>query len=204
LRPTIPFRTNEEIRAAAELFLEERNRTGQIPVPIEEIIEFDLGLEIVPVRGLQERFGIEGYLSTDLASIYVDERVMQQVPVRYRFTLAHELAHRVLHPQIVSAAAVEDPEEWKESIRSLLSPEHYARVEYQAYEFAGCLLVPRVPLLGAFQGAAERAERYGVKLDLLSDASISRVAGSIAKQFQVSTQVVERRLKREGVWRQEE
>ena len=72
-------------------------------------------------------------------------------------------------------------------------------MEFQASEFAGHVLVPRQPLLEWYQQAARRAERGGIDLAELREWSMSRVAGWIADHFEVSTDVVEIRLKNEGL-----
>src|SRR5437016_7880152 len=91
------YRTIEEIQAAANHFLAVCHSAGTIPVPVEEIAEFDLGLAITPVRELRQKFGIDGSLSLDLNEILVDEWLMERRQARYRFTLAHEIAHFVMH-----------------------------------------------------------------------------------------------------------
>ena len=64
---------------------------------IEEIVEFDFRINIVPVLGLQREFEVEGFTSGDLKNIYVDEYTYTDRITRYRFTLAHEMGHIVLH-----------------------------------------------------------------------------------------------------------
>ena len=60
-----------------------------------------MGLEITPVRGLRQRFGIDGSVSLDLGEILVDEWLMERRQARYRFTLAHEIGHVVLQQRVV-------------------------------------------------------------------------------------------------------
>jgi hypothetical protein len=95
--PDIPVYSYEDLRKKADNFLREHHPSGNIPVPIEEIVEFVFGMNIVPVLGLQREFEVEGFTSGDLKNIYVDEYVYTDRPSRYRFTLAHEIGHVVLH-----------------------------------------------------------------------------------------------------------
>jgi len=74
------------------------NPTRVIPVPIEEIAEFKLGVNIIPIPNLQKTFEVEGFISSDLQNIYVDQFILYERPTRYRFTLAHEIGHIFLHP----------------------------------------------------------------------------------------------------------
>jgi hypothetical protein len=198
LFPPVPYLSRDELRRSGELFLEQYHRSDEIPVPIEEIIEFDLGLEIRPIPGLRHRFGIDGSLTVDLQTIVVDAELLTRWPRRYRFTLAHEIGHRILHPQQVQALGGGTREEWKTAVRGI-PPREYSWMEFQASEFAGHVLVPRHPLLERYQEAARRAERGGIDLAELRDWSMSQVAGWIADHFDVSTDVVEVRLKNEGI-----
>lgn len=68
-----PILSYEEINSRAEKFLKENGRENTIPVDIETIVEFDLGLNIFPFPNLQTTFDIEGFISGDLTVIYVDE-----------------------------------------------------------------------------------------------------------------------------------
>ena len=167
-------------------------------MPIEEIVEFDLGIEIRPIRGLRARFHIEGSLSTDLTTLVIDESLLVRQPNRYRFTLAHEVGHLILHAEQIQALARDSTEAWKVAVLAI-PPRDYTRMEFQAYEFAGQVLVPRMPLLAAYQEAAERAEQHGIDLGELQGLSAERVAGWIARRFEISTEVVLKRLEREGL-----
>lgn len=48
----IEYRSDESIKESTQEFLRRYHPDDTIPVPIEEIIEFDLGLDIIPVPGL--------------------------------------------------------------------------------------------------------------------------------------------------------
>ena len=184
--PPVPYLSLEELRRSAELFLGQYHPSGEIPVPIEEMIEVDMGLEIRPIPGLRQRFGMDGSLTVDLQTIVVDADLLTRWPRRYRFTLAHEIGHRILHPEQVQALAGGTREEWKAAVRGI-PPREYSWMEFQASEFAGHVLVPRQPLLEWYQQAARRAERGGIDLAELREWSMSRVAGWIADHFEVST-----------------
>ena len=69
----IPDRSYDELRGLAKQFLREHHPTGIVPVPIEEIIEFGLKLDIIPIKGLLKFFDIEGYVSRRFHEISVDE-----------------------------------------------------------------------------------------------------------------------------------
>jgi len=89
----VPYLSYEQIRARANDFLSQYNPSGIIPVPIEEIIEFALKINIVPIPGLQKALETDGFISSDFSTISVDQFVLEERERRYRFTLAHEIGH---------------------------------------------------------------------------------------------------------------
>jgi hypothetical protein len=82
----VPRHSYEELRKHADRFLRSHNPTGTIPVPIEEIVEFEFGMNIVPIPGLHQGYEIDGFISGDLSEISVDQFVYESRPGRYRFT----------------------------------------------------------------------------------------------------------------------
>src|SRR3990172_7989294 len=93
----VPHLSYDALRRRAHDFLQTHHPKGTIPIPIEEIIEFNFQVDIVPVPGLQDAFEVDGFISSDLKTITVDAFIYDRRPGHYRFTLAHELAHAVLH-----------------------------------------------------------------------------------------------------------
>ena len=140
----VDFLTYNEIADVAHSFLDQYNKDGEIPVPIEEIIEFELEMDIIPIPNLQRDFDIEGFPSKDFTSIYVDEFIYKNRPYRYRFTLAHEVGHKFLHNDKLSEIDI-DPsnavDSWVRFIAQVDSDD-YNRMEFQGYAFGGIVLVP--------------------------------------------------------------
>lgn len=142
----LPYLPYPKLREAANKFLHEFHPSFQIPVPIEEIAEFKLGLNIIPEPGLQnvlrdDGHGILGYTTSDLKEICVDEHIWRSRPRRYRFTLAHEIGHIVLHRELFESHPFHTIDEWKAFIKNFPAKE-YGFFEWQAYCFAGLVLVP--------------------------------------------------------------
>jgi Zn-dependent peptidase ImmA (M78 family) len=50
--------------------------------------------------GLQTNFDTAAYITSDLTEIRVDQSVYETRENRYRFSLAHELAHKILHAEV--------------------------------------------------------------------------------------------------------
>lgn len=197
--PQVP---DEDLRALAGRFHDEHNPEATIPVPIEEIVEFRLQLDIVPVPGLRGDRGINGYLSSDRASIYVDEALFRYFENRYRFTLAHEVAHLVLHGSLYEGFKSEA--DWIEFHRGLAAHNLWL-AEHQANYFAGCLLVPLGPLARVTQETVRRlsspVRSRDPGFDFTSEAFWSYVADNVGRAFRVSTDTARIELQRTGLWR---
>lgn len=190
-----PYLTDESIRVAAEGILDIHQPDRAIPIDIEDLIEFGLEMEIRPVRGLHARYQFEGALSHDLSTILVDEDRMLRHPSRYRFTLAHELGHRVLHANVIGSLELRSSADWKAAVASI-DPSEYGWLERQAYSFAGHILVPLAALEGSIRDAQMLALSRGIDLTEMDEGAMAIVAGAIAKEYRVSTDVVIRQLRK--------
>src|SRR3989338_5093928 len=189
----VPRHSYEELGKHADRFLGTYNPKGTIPVPIEEIIEFEFGMNIIPIAGLHQGYEIDGFISSDLSAISVDQFVYESRPGRYRFTLAHELGHAVLHRKVYKAAAFSTIREWKRFIEEIDLQDH-EWLEWQAYAFAGLILVPPAPLKKKFSEAVRQADAAGLSIRKTGDVAKLYIASWLAKGFDVSSQVIEKRL----------
>jgi hypothetical protein len=189
----------EDLRGIADRFLAEHGALGVMLVPIEEIVEFGLGISIVPIPGLHAGHDIDGFLSADMSEISVDLYVLESRPARYRFTLAHEAGHVVLHGDALRVVTPTSIRDWKQFVRELPEP-HRSWLEWQAYAFAGLALVQQHPLARAYQAAEQAADEAGFDLDGNLEIAKDYMATSIAKVFGVSSAVIEKRLVADGIW----
>lgn len=195
-----PFLRYDDIRPKAAEFLSQHNLTGEIPVPIERIVELRFEMDIVPEPGLHKHFDIDSYISHDLTEIRVDDYVYQSRPGRYRFSLCHELGHRVLHREVYAALEFHTISEWKDLMTNAISERDYRILEWQASSFAGLVLVPRENLSEKYGEAVRMVEDHGLSLDDNSEVFRDTVSEYIARHFGVSSAVVTRRLQDDGVW----
>ena len=173
-----------------------------LPVKVLDLAEFDLHLDLVPVNGLREQLDIDALLMGDLKSVIVDKRAFMSPRLEYRlrFSVAHEIGHLVLHRAIYAGLQHATASEWFEYISAIPEVE-YGWVEWQAYEFAGRLLVPPEPLREAFQGAVLTAEAAGYADWLAADeTALDYIATRIASEFGVSSEVIAKRLRVEKHW----
>jgi Zn-dependent peptidase ImmA (M78 family) len=168
-------------------------------VPIEEIAEFRFRLDIVPVPGLQDGFDVDAYLTSDLKEIRVDRFIQENRLNRYRFSIAHELAHLVVHQDVFKAMRFSTIQEWKVAMQSI-PEDQYGYIEWQAYSLAGLILVPPVPLMALFKDKVKEAKVAGIDLYEMDERLQKSVTSHLGKYFEVSSEVVARRMKADKLW----
>ena len=189
-----PFLRSSEIRTYAAEFLKRFHNTRTVPVPIEEIIEFMLGIDIIPMPGLQRTFDVEAFISADKTEIRVDDYVYSNRQQRYRFSLAHEIGHWAMHGDLWAVLTFSSVDEWKDTVQRL-PPKEYGFVEWQAHEFAGLILVPPEELLDAVNDEISKLNVNGHSVDEFEpETLIAYISNPIARRFDVSTIVVEKRI----------
>jgi hypothetical protein len=176
---------------------------SRLPINTEEIVEFRLRLNIEPVKYLLSTVDIDAYLKRDLSGIVVDYDcyMNDKFANRMRFSFAHELGHLFLHKDLYTKLGIDSPDGWKDFILNVPENE-YRSFEWQANEFAGRLLVPYPELEAEMEKAVEILKEnnliHFLKVD--PDAVLSRISPMLCKPFGVSTEVIEKRVKREQLW----
>jgi hypothetical protein len=136
-------------RAAQRLlaaFVGARGGVPCLPVPVESILEHHLGLTLAFER-LSERLGREDVLGAtfvEAREVSIDEsldpEMYPEAEGRYRFTVAHEIGHWVLHAPALKADGLSHA--CRGERRSDKEP-----IEWQADFFAACLLMPAALVL---------------------------------------------------------
>jgi Zn-dependent peptidase ImmA (M78 family) len=136
--------------ALAELY---RSRTGctlEPPVPVETLIEKELGLTI-GFEDLERLLGIRGVMGAlyvEKKLILVDNSLLQaDQEGRLSFTFAHEVGHWVLHRDLAVSSPLRD------GYPRILCREAEAGLplEWQANCFAACLMMPESALRDTFR-----------------------------------------------------
>lgn len=196
----VEFLSYDKIAAEANRFLIKYGYGDDIPVPIEKIVEYEIEADIVPIPGLQRVFDIEGATSSDLSTIYVDEFIYMNRPTRYRFTLAHETGHIFLHEKYFRQFNFDSIDGWKE-FQDEVDPDDYSRLEIQGYAFGGLVLVPRHHLKVMFKDKLseilpmiKKAKEKGVSKESYVDVAVDKMSSVLAPEFDVSTDVMVRRI----------
>ncbi len=153
------------------------------------------------MQGLYQAVDVGGFLSSDGSEIFVDRGVYEHAKLyHYRFTLAHEIAHRELHTRLLTTANYKTPQDWYAFQDSI--PERDRRwYEWQANSFAGLILVQPSALAEKVREAVRMAEQQGfTSVDLEEEATRSYLAEWVGRRFEVSADVILRRGKYDGHW----
>lgn len=145
----IPHYSRAELKRLSRVFLAE-HWNDQLPVDIEEIADLRLSLDIVDIPGLKDSLlDSDAALTVDLKWVYVDPHQRIVNPGRFRFTLAHEVAHLVLHGDYLLTLPLDSEDDWK---RYLMETDRLtaSHMERDANIFAGYILAPDEPLQDHF------------------------------------------------------
>ncbi|GBE05984.1 hypothetical protein BMS3Abin10_01625 [bacterium BMS3Abin10] len=197
-----PFIKIEDIRTSADEFRAKYWPQDTIPVDIFDIIEFGLDIEIRTILNLREAGDVDALLLGDLKTIVLDQNdfLNDRAQNRLRFSIAHEIGHVVLHSDVFKKISYSSIEEWIQFFQNI-PEDQYTWIEQHAYEFAGRLLVPREKLIEKLNDTVLIAENAGFdSWDTSGESTREYIAHAIAPGFEVSAQVIEKRLIRENLW----
>ena len=162
-----------------------------IPIEIENVA-YSLGLDINPIPGLRQVRQVLGTLWRDHEERYwivVDEHMMDYRPNRYRFTVAEEVAHFVLHKEHLAQA---------HDIREALALQEKLKAAYRYFEanarrLAAGLLIPRDVLRPDI--ATAYADVVGIVGYCNLVAVRKQVTDILRRKYVVSYKTMEIRLK---------
>ena len=184
-RPEVPYLSYTEIRRASDAFRGKYWNKKRMPLDIELIAERDLGITIDVRAGLNTQFGIRGFLNLGENKIFIDEFFFDRNEELSRFTIAHEIGHKVLHSGIYEKAKITTIDQYHK-FSSSISEEEYKRFEDQANNFAGCLLVPTEILVSLYNKILEEK-----KMSILD----------LTRYFKVSQATLKIRIKKEFLYK---
>ncbi|HUS91043.1 MAG TPA: ImmA/IrrE family metallo-endopeptidase [Phycisphaerae bacterium] len=202
----VPYLAYDDIGVRANGIIREHHPSRELPIPVEDIIDTGLHIDIFPLPGLtrasvvEEGDGIVAYVNSALNCITVDDDAWGAKTRRYRFSIAHELAHIVVHGDILRQFNYATVSQWKEAMKAIPT-EQYGRLEWQANAFAGHLLVPTQELRAHLQDCLDRM--HGWSIDLRDEETRSVIERYLADVFHASSQVVHIRIDKEELWPQE-
>lgn len=139
---TYPQYQISELERIARRLLEERFSEGvSIPVDIDYLAETEPGVSLDIMPGLRHTFGIAGAVVVHPEerrfTILIDQSVADGNAAFYRFTVAEEFSHLILHRAILEQIkTVED------AARLHVSPAYYDHLDRNAKWLASALLMP--------------------------------------------------------------
>jgi len=181
-----------KIGEIAEDFLSRHHPQLTLPIPIEEIAEQKLRLKIEQRANLRRDFDVDGFLVSDLKTIFIDLDMYWNIENRAKFTIAHEIGHLILHEEIFRNLEINSVERLNQ-LATKITKEEYGWLEYQAYSFASQTLVPKKLLL------SEIKNRIGKTPSMEAPEIFAPIAQDLLQVFQVSGEVLLRRLQKEGI-----
>lgn len=170
---TIQRLSYKRIGEIADQFLSQYHPGLSPPIPIEEIAEQKLKLKIREQINLKKNYDVDGFLLSDLTTIFIDLDLYIKFENRTRFTIAHEIGHLVLHGNLFRNLNIN-------SVESLNS-------------FASQVLVPTQVLFDLLK------KRLGRTPSQESPEILATVVQDLLDIFQVSGDVLVRRLQKEGI-----
>lgn len=189
--PPVPHLDYEQLRRQADAFLGKYHAGSSIPIPIDRIIDHQLQIYVLAVPGLEEAIEMAGYTSSDLTEIAVDHHVYYHQPGRYRFTLAHEVGHVILHAELYREHRFNTIDQWKQFIRTQ-TPLDMISLETQADCFAGLILAPKRTLEQVLRDVIGQVKAYGV--NQRQDFVKGLIVDMVASRLEVSSGVIWYRL----------
>lgn len=194
----LPFLTYSDIKSKANVFLRKYCPSRSLPIPIERIVEYDLGLDIAPFPDLYRTHRVNAWLDLARSTIFVDDYQYHHFYEKYRFTLAHEVGHYVLHSNLYESAEFRDTEEYVEWYFSLLKRDLFW-LEEHADNFAGLVLVPAPELETLCQRVASEYANVFKGLRIPPEDAWFHLANEVAPFFEVNQPTVHIRIRREGI-----
>ncbi len=184
----------DEIEKAAQAFLKRYHSDNTLPIPIEEIIEFHLEIDIIPTPDLMDTTGVDAVTSHDLKQINIDRAQLESRPNRARFTLAHEVGHIVLHREFIESQNFQNEKGWRKFV---LNDLHRDPMEVQANMFAAFVLIPSDHLKREYELAkADLAKHPAFKSkDLPAEKILAPyLAKPLVQKFETSEEAMTNRL----------
>ena len=222
----VPFLTRSEIESKALRLIYEYGQkletiTGP-PIPVAEIIDchFDISLKHDDLNRGKQGKTVLGSLNIEKNSLVVEESldpyVFPHKEGRYRFTLAHEAGHWILHrPQLIA-------ERKQQSLFGGTTVELIVcrttskkePIEWQADNFAAYLLMPKEMVFQAWQDHCGDLKPYVAEGEIANlsarfclgenETPTVSIAKEIAGIFKVSGQSMQIRLAELGLVRMKE
>lgn len=186
----VNYLPTKSIKKVADEFRARFSEPGQIPLDIEKIIEFKLGIKIIPVPNLRSLCDIDAFISSDMKHIFVDQDTYDddRRQNRIRMSLAHEVAHYVLHKGIYEDLEINGIEDYYafNQAKNEGTCKFHEYAESQARIFANMLLIPREELSERKISLMKQYQEYNLEEITDTEALNDFLAIPLSKEFSVS------------------
>lgn len=187
-----PRLSYSKIGEIAYQFLKDYHPSLTSPVPIEEIAESKLKLIITQEMNLKKDYDVDAFLTSDLTTIFIDFDLYMKHENRTRLTIAHEIGHVIIHGKLFQDLQINSTKDLHNVIEQV-TDDDYRWLEYQAYSFAGQVLVPKELLMKEF------TKKLGKIPSPETPELLAPILQDLLDVFQVSGEVMLRRLQKEGI-----
>jgi hypothetical protein len=201
-RQQLRFISYEEIRTIAGDYSQRYGLDRHVPVDVDRLADNVLGINIIPFPSLYRSFEINAFISNDFRRIYIDEYLYMNLEYQYRFTLAHELGHMVLHSSYYQQFKIDSLSSYIEFVSSI-GEDEYKLIETQANYFAGLFLVPAAALKKHFNEQATDIKRFiaarfkGLTRDKYIKTALDLIAQKLSPIFKVHHLPIQIRIERD-------
>ncbi len=156
-------------------------------VDIERLLEAH-GVKLVAFQDLARQWKTYAFIDTKSRYVFVDAELMDDVfeAKKYRFTLAEELAHLLIHTGLFAGC---DNMEARMAIEEAIGEERKDRLENNAKALASMILMPEQLVHEFVEGAIPKFT------DAQGDVLIEQLVTAMSHKFDVNFRPAKRRLK---------
>lgn len=186
-----PRYTVAELERVAARILQQRFPQGPaVPVDIDYLVDTEPDVSLDVATGLRDRCGVAGAVvahpEEGRFTILIDAGVADGNAAFYRFTLAEEYSHVVLHRGILQQVR-----DLGDVVELQASRDYYDVLDRNAKRLASIMLMPTKPL---HQDARVRFKALRAQ-GLEEGKLVQRLTVQLAQRYNVSVQAMEIRLK---------
>jgi hypothetical protein len=177
-----PYLSSKDIKLIADKFRLEY-WGEEIPVDIEIIADQKLNIKIIPIPDLIKLASVDALITSKWDTVFTDRFFYFERENRFRFSLAHEIGHFILHKEIYESLRIKNIEDYNDFFDNM-SQDDYRFFESQANRFANYLLIPTDRLEKEIKDIIENDEKY--KIFKEKESKINYLSYSLCNKFKVS------------------
>lgn len=170
------------------------------PIHVEKIVDNIFKKDIIPIPSFKTAFGYNSRISYDFSDIYVDETIYKKAGPQYKYSLARELGHIVLHRHIFCELNMLRIKDYKNFVKSM-NIEAIDLLDVQSKQFAELILVPSIPLRNHFKKlyrekreCFDKFQNHELYEAHYKKALICTIATDLIKIFNVDLNLIKKRI----------